>query len=105
MLRCMTSLNITAAGFVCFDFEDIGPQLLIASQRIHNGHVTLRLLRMTRARVVLLKNWMMNYGGWHFVDLPGMFRTFRPKPAHGPPCSPFVKKPNLKQPQISIIRR
>ena len=60
MLRRVAGLNVAATSFVGFDFDYVFPQTFVASQSLHDRRVTLRFLWMTRARVMLFENRVMN---------------------------------------------
>ena len=62
MLRRVTGLNIAPFGLGCFNFDDVLPQVVISSQRVDDNTITLRPLGMTKARIMLFKDGMMNYG-------------------------------------------
>ena len=72
-LRTVTGLNVAATGLSGFNLDHVRPQLGVTAQRIHYGRVTRRLFRMAGTGIVLLEDWMMDYGGGHY--LVGQSRT------------------------------
>src|SRR5882724_9318419 len=71
----VASLNVTTARFFCFDLNYVLPKFGVAAQRFHHDVITLGGFRMTRTRVVLFENRMMNYSGWHSASVAHAWRS------------------------------
>src|SRR5713226_10126156 len=65
MLRRVTGLDIAARDLAGLDLQCRLPQFGVTAQSVHDRCVSLRLFRMTGARVVLFENRMMNNCGTH----------------------------------------
>jgi len=68
MLRRVTGLNVAPFRLGCFNFDDAFPQVVVALQGIDNNSIALGPFGMTKARVMLFKDRMVNYGSRHSSD-------------------------------------
>ena len=83
VLRRMARLHITTGRRLCLHLGQLRPQLCVSFERIKRDLVARGLFRVMLARIVLLKDRMMNDGGRHKADY-ARARAARSNPSGGP---------------------
>jgi hypothetical protein len=70
MLGTVTGLNVAAAGFVGFNLNDVGPEILVGPQRFDGDSIALGSLRMIWTGVVFFEDRVMNDSCRHQCQKP-----------------------------------